>query len=215
MDKSILEKITVNEQSSIRIGGETVLRFDPFRLADAPHDADVIFITHAHYDHFSPDDLVKAERPDTIYVFPASMKEDIVKLGIPEERQVPMNPGEETTVRGVRVKAIPAYNRLKPFHPKGKGWLGYLTEAEGVTYYVAGDTDATAEAKAVQCDIALLPIGGTYTIDASEAAKLADTICPQYVIPTHYGTVVGGTDAVKHFAEKVKKTEVVEKIYFS
>ena len=214
-EKEFLERITVNEQSSIRIGGETVLRFDPFHLKEAAHDADVIFITHAHYDHFSPDDLSKAAKPGTVYVFPASMKEDIAKLGIPDERQISLTPGEETEVRGIGVRAVPAYNRLKPFHPKGKGWLGYLVTVDGTTVYIAGDTDATAEAEAVRCTVCLLPIGGTYTMDAAAAARLADTIRPRFVIPTHYGTVVGGTDAYAHFAEKVRNAEVVEKLIFS
>ena len=209
------DRITVNEQSSIRIAGEKVLRFDPFRIPDAPHDADVIFITHAHYDHFSADDIAKTASPDTVFVFPASMQAEIDGLGIPAERQVPMTAGEEKTVCGVPVTAVPAYNRLKPFHPKGKGWLGYLVTAENTKIYVAGDTDATQEAKKVRCDIAILPIGGTYTMDAPAAAALADCIRPACVIPTHYGTVVGKAEDFRTFSEKLKNTAAVEKLFLS
>ena len=105
------------------------------------------------------------------------------------------------------------YNILKPFHPKAAGWVGYILKINGKRIYIAGDTDATKEAKEVICDIALVPIGGTYTMDAKKAAELVNEINPEVVIPTHYGSIVGKLSDAKVFAANVKDTiKVVEKI---
>lgn len=107
------------------------------------------------------------------------------------------------------VKAIPAYNKLKPFHPKSKNWMGYLLTMDDVTYYVAGDTDITTENRAVKCDVALVPVGGKFTMDYKDAAKLVNEIRPQLAVPTHYGRVAGSSDDGRHFAELVdEKIEV-------
>ena len=196
------EQITVNAQSSIRIGGETVLYFDPFRIGAAVQDADIIFITHAHFDHFSPADIAKLRKPDTVFVAPASMAAELRANGILSP--VLMQPGEKKTVCGIAVEAVPAYNLNKQFHPRKNGWLGYAVTVGGKRIYVAGDTDATPEAAAVSCDTALLPIGGTYTMNAAEAAALADKIQPETVIPTHYGTIVGNVSDGDAFAGMVK-----------
>lgn len=213
MISALLEHITVNEQNSIRVETDgTVLRVDPFHLSAETHDADVILLTHSHYDHFSPEDIARCASDQTVFVYPASMEKEFAALGIPSERCRPMRAGESAVVCSVTVEAVPAYNRFKPFHPKAKGWLGYVLTAQGVRIYAAGDTDRTREAQAVECDIALLPIGGTYTMDAEDAALLADALSPQAVIPTHYGTVVGSPEAFRRFAEAVHSVPVVEKL---
>ena len=198
---ALLDSITVNEQSSIRIGREKVIYFDPFRLPEAPHDADVIFITHAHYDHFSPEDIDRIRKSDTVFLIPASMKSDLSKLGANGSRVVALVPGESKEVCGIPVETVPAYNRTKPFHPKKNGWLGYIITVGGVRIYVAGDTDATEETQGVKCGVALLPIGGTYTMNAKEARELALKLAPSAVIPTHYGTVVGSFSDYDSFAK--------------
>ncbi len=112
-------------------------------------------------------------------------------------------------LKGQMVKAIPAYNKLKPFHPKSKNWMGYLLTMDDVTYYVAGDTDITTENRAVKCDVALVPVGGKFTMDYKDAAKLVNEIRPQLAVPTHYGRVAGSSDDGRHFAELVdEKIEV-------
>ena len=198
-----LARITVNEQSSIRIAGEKTLYFDPFRLTTAPRDADAIFITHAHFDHFSPEDIEKVRRADTVFVVPASMAEQTAALGVPPGLITALLPGGTSVAAGVPVEAVPAYNLRKTFHPKANGWLGYIVETAGVRVYVAGDTDATPEAAAVRCDIALLPIGGKYTMDAKEARALAERLAPAAAVATHYGTVVGAPSDYDTFAKKL------------
>lgn len=182
--------ITINTQSSIRIeSAEAVIRFDPFKITGEPHDADLILITHDHYDHFSPEDIRKVSKPAALLIAPKCMERALAKHGF--SNHMLMSPAEEETVLGIRVEAVASYNILKPFHPKSNGNLGYVITAGGKRIYVAGDTDAVKEAKAVRSDIALVPIGGTYTMNAKDAAALINTIKPQIAIPTHYGSIVG------------------------
>ncbi len=198
---AVLERITVNEQSSIRIEAEKILYIDPFRVKDAPHDADLIFITHAHYDHFSPEDIEKVRKDDTVFVIPASMAADVKGMGVDGTKTVALAPGETTLVMGFPVETVPAYNTNKKFHPKKNGWLGYILTVDGVRVYIAGDTDDTEEARAVKCDIAMLPVGGTYTMTAKEARELAKVLAPKAAIPIHYGTVVGKESDFDTFAK--------------
>ena len=185
-------QITVDTQSSIRIAAEDkVIRFDPFRMQDAPHDTDLILITHAHFDHFSPEDIQKAAKAGTVIVMPKSMRREAA--GLPEEC-VFLRPGEETTVCGFRAEAVPAYNTNKPMHPRRNNWLGYVLTAEGQRVYVTGDTDDIPEGRAVRCELLFLPIGGTYTMDAREAAAFTNAVRPVSVIPTHYGSIVGSPE---------------------
>ena len=194
-------QITVNAQSSIRIGGDQVLYFDPFRITDARKDADIVFITHPHFDHFSPADIARVCKPETVFIAPESMAAELKAAGITEP--VLMKPGESKTISGIAVETVPAYNISKQFHPKQNGWLGYIVTVGGKRIYAAGDTDATKEAAAVQCDIALIPIGGTYTMNPAEAAELVNRMRPQIVIPIHYGTIVGNPGDGAAFAKVV------------
>lgn len=194
-------QITVNAQSSIRIGGDQVLYFDPFRITDARKDADIVFITHPHFDHFSPADIARVCKPETVFIAPESMAAELKAAGITEP--VLMKPGEIKTISGIAVETVPAYNISKQFHPKQNGWLGYIVTVGGKRIYAAGDTDATKEAAAVQCDIALIPIGGTYTMNPAEAAELVNRMRPQIVIPIHYGTIVGNPGDGAAFAKLV------------
>ena len=188
-------KITINEHSSIRIGEDYVIYFDPFNIKGEPKDADLIFITHSHYDHMSEEDMKKVLNDFTFIAVPESCLQDAKKLGkklgFGEDRIAWFKPGDKAEIDEAIVEAIPAYNVGKQFHPKENNWLGYVVEIDGERIYVAGDTDVTPEAEAVKCDVALLPCGGTYTMTASEAAKLANTIKPAVAIPTHYGSIVG------------------------
>ena len=182
--------ISVNTQSSIRIGGSKVLYFDPFKISAEPHDADIIFITHSHYDHLDPQSIGRIIRPDTVLIAPAGMDREIREAS-GNAGFVLMAPGETRDIDGISVRAVPAYNRLKPFHPKRNGWNGYVVTMDGVRYYVAGDTDANSELASVSCDVAMVPIGGVFTMSAKEAAKLVNAIHPLAAIPTHYGSIVG------------------------
>ncbi len=201
--------ITVNTHSSIRIAGSKVLYFDPFQITEDAHDADIIFITHSHYDHLDPKSVSHVSKNDTIFVAPASIQQEMREV-IKEAELILLAPGDSKEVAGVSVQAVPAYNRLKPFHPKKNSWNGYVVTMDGVRYYVAGDTDAIDELLSVSCDVALVPIGGTYTMNAKEAAKFINKIRPQVAIPTHYGTVVGKVEDADVFKKYVDQGIQVE-----
>jgi L-ascorbate metabolism protein UlaG (beta-lactamase superfamily) len=206
------DHISVNTQSSIRIEGSRILYFDPFKIAEKAGDADLIFITHPHFDHFDEAAIANISNEKTVFVAPASMKKEAEKAAGGRQLLV-MKPGEDLMVGEVRIHAVPAYNKLKPFHPKRNGWLGYVVEMDGVTYYAAGDTDAVKELTALSCDIALVPIGGTYTMTAVQAAELVNAIHPVCAIPIHYGDIVGTAKDADVFAEKLdKEIEVVRKL---
>ena len=199
----VLDRITVNTHSSVRI--ETtgrVLYVDPFELPAAPHDADVIFLTHSHFDHYSPQDVAKVLKAETVFVLP----EGIAAEAAPStrgRRVLTVRPGDTGEAAGIPFAAVAAYNPGKPFHPREQGWVGYVLTVENRRVYVAGDTDATPEAAAVRCDVAMLPIGGKYTMDPAEAAALANRIRPQAVIPIHYGSVAGSLRDFDRFAAAV------------
>lgn len=204
-----LSHITVNSQSSIRIEGSEILYFDPFQVQEALHDADIIFITHEHYDHFDPDSIAKVMKENTFLAAPESMKKKVIsESGLKPDRCLFYGPGETHELSSVMIETIPAYNKLKPFHPKGKKWLGYVVEMDHIRYYVAGDTDVNGDIRKVQCDVAMIPIGGHYTMDRKQAAEYIAALKPKAVIPTHYGDIVGqktdGSD-FKHDLEERQK----------
>ena len=203
------KNITVNTQSSIRIAGSKILYFDPFRITDEPHDADIIFITHSHHDHLDPESIDKIAREDTVFAAPSSMGQEMRKV-VGDAELMLMMPGSTKDVFGISIQAVPAYNRLKPFHPKRYGWNGYVVTMDGVRYYVSGDTDAIRELSSITCDVALVPIGGTYTMSAKEAAKLINEIGPSVAIPTHYGSIVGKPEDADTFRKYVDPKIQVE-----
>ena len=127
---------------------------------------------------------------DTKIVVPYGIYEKVSSLGFKDENILEVNPDEEKTVDGVKFETVAAYNVNKKFHPKENGWVGYIIETDGLRYYIAGDTDITEEAKNVKCDIAFVPVGGTYTMNAEEAAELVNVILPKAAIPIHYGSIV-------------------------
>ncbi len=206
--------ISLNAHSSIRFGGDVVLYVDPFHLTEAPHDADVILFTHDHYDHFSPENFAQVAKADTVYVAPGSMREALTAAGIGAAQAVVLEAGEKVEVAGVTIEGVPAYNLNKDFHPNGNGWLGYVLTIEGVRYYVCGDMDDTPEGRAVACDVLLVPIGGTYTMTATEAAAFANAVKPKAVVPTHYGDIVGSPEDADAFEAAVDDgIEVVRKLF--
>ncbi|MBR4470458.1 MAG: MBL fold metallo-hydrolase [Erysipelotrichaceae bacterium] len=198
-------KISINAHSSIRVESDKVIYFDPFQISEESHDADIIFVTHDHFDHFSIEDIKKIEKDDTVYVIPDCMYN---LLG--GENVITVLPGEMTVVEGYETEVIPSYNPDKPFHPIDKGYVGYIVTVEGKRIFVAGDADINEDNMKVKCDIALLPIGGKYTMDYKEAAKLANILKPELVIPTHYGSVAGDKEDGLRFKELVDPEIKVE-----
>ena len=197
----MLEDIEVLYHSCIRMNKEKMIYIDPYRIEKNYNDADMIFITHDHYDHYSEEDIDKVRKNNTIFIVPENLLNKLIKKGINDENIITLDPGDAENIDGIKVEAIHSYNIDKPFHPKENNWLGYVIEIDGVRYYIAGDTDITEENKKIKCDVAFVPVGGTYTMNFSEAAQLINIIKPKIAVPIHYGSVVGtkqdATDFVK------------------
>ena len=199
-------KISINSHASVRLEtAQGVIYFDPFRIKKSPNDADYIFVTHSHFDHFSPDDIKKIVSPDSVLIVPETMYNEVAESGIKFKKVVGLAPCTEETVGEIKVEAIPAYNTNKPMHQKAYGWLGYVVTVEGKRIYVCGDMDATEEGKNVDCDIAFVPVGGTYTMNAEEAAAFVNEMKPQAAIPYHYGSIVGGKNCGEKFKALVNR----------
>ena len=201
----MIEEITINEHSSIRIQGERIIYFDPYQITEESHDADMIFITHDHYDHFDPASVEKVLKEDTIMVIPGSSFDAWSDSGLIVTQVLQMNPGEKIDMGWIVIETLPAYNLRKHFHPRKKNWLGYLVTMEERRIYVAGDTDVTDENRQVRCDIAFVPVGGKYTMNVEQAAELINEIEPELAVPTHYGSVVGNASDGLEFKRAIKE----------
>ncbi len=193
--------------SSIKITEDRVIYIDPFKINKEYHDADYIFFTHSHYDHFSPEDVEKVKKENTVFIITEDIKEKAENL-FGKKNVFVVEPNKSYHVNGLDFKTTYAYNINKAFHPKANKWVGYIIIVNETTYYIAGDTDNIEEIQDIECDEALIPIGGTYTMNYQEAAKLANTIKAKIVIPTHYGSIVGDKEDAIKFKELVKGKEV-------
>ena len=205
-----MESVMINRQSSIRLSGEKTVYFDPWDIKGFAADADVIFITHDHFDHYVKADIQRLMKQGTVVIAPATMAFQVQQETGAQVMAV--EPGKAYTANGVSFTTVASYNMNKDFHPRKAGWCGYVVQWNGQRWYVTGDMDATPEAAAVKCDVLLLPIGGYYTMDYQEAASLTAQIAPAVVIPTHYGDVVGEKNFGEKFAallaEKAPRTHV-------
>ena len=208
----MLEKTEVLCHSSIKITKGSIIYFDTFKIDKEYHDADIIFITHSHYDHYSKEDINKVRKEDTQIVAPLDLLDNLLTLGFTKDSITLVKPNENYTVKGLSFKTIPTYNTNKNFHPKANNWVGYLVTIDNITYYIAGDTDITTENKQVKCDVAFVPVGGTYTMDNKEAAELINEIKPKVAIPIHYGKIIGNISDGQNFAKLINK-EIECKIF--
>lgn len=209
----MIKQIDVLTHSSIRIRADKIIYIDPFQIDGNPKDADVLFITHDHFDHFSPEDIKKVFKNDTTFVIPEPMREVCEPLLAKGNELICVKPGQKINVAGIEIETIAAYNMNKEFHLKENGWVGYILNLNGIRCYVAGDTDITEENKKVNCDIAMIPIGGTYTIDAEEAAEFINGIKPEIAIPIHYGNIVGKLEDADVFKSLVDSSiQVITKL---
>jgi len=173
--------------------GSDVIYIDPWKLKNTPHDANIVLVSHSHYDHYSAEDIAKVSGMTTKLIASGDV---IQQQG---QGQV-LKPGQSIDVNGIKITGVPAYNLTKKFHPKSNNWLGFVIEIAGKRIYYAGDTDATDEMKALKnIDLALLPAGGTYTMNSIEAADATKYFKPKQAIPYHWGDIVGSQADADNF----------------
>lgn len=201
---------------------DQVIAIDPYNLSDKIKKADLILITHTHYDHCSIKDIEKLSKEGTTIIIPADAQSKITK--IENVNMEIIETGDEIKWNSIKVEAVPAYNIDKEFHPKNEGWLGYIIKFDKTIIYHSGDTDKIPEmsrltgyGKHGNNFIALLPVSGNYVMDSDEAAEVASLLSPHLCIPMHYGAGVAGTpEDAKNFVEKCRqlglKAEILEKI---
>jgi L-ascorbate metabolism protein UlaG (beta-lactamase superfamily) len=183
--------------SSMKVWTEDVVIYvDPRIFTDSPHDATAVLITHSHSDHYSRTHIIRASNDNTVFIAPP----DVVQMYGSGQTIAP-----EQTIQldGFSVTGVAAYNTNKPNHPKSNNWVGYIIELEGKRIYVAGDTDLTDEMKTLEdINVAILPVGGTYTMNATEAAEATHYINPELAIPYHWGSNIGRLSDAETFAEQ-------------
>jgi L-ascorbate metabolism protein UlaG (beta-lactamase superfamily) len=200
---SLLTGIRWIVHASFLIEDEKVIYIDPFsipdKLAETLPKADIILITHDHSDHFSPKDIAKIIQASTSVVSIEAVVDEL-----PEEitDSHVVTPGDTLTIQGIAIEAVPSYNIDKKFHPRDKGYVGFLVHLDGRTIYHAGDTDLIPEMKSLEVDIALLPAGGRFTMNEEEAAEAANLIRPKIAIPMHWGSIVGTRETAARFVER-------------
>lgn len=205
-------KITWLRHASVMIEhNNKIIYIDPYEIPEG-EKANLILITHEHFDHCDPDSINKLADESTTIVAPA----DCLKKINDKYKKIPIKPFEKKEIGDVKIETIPAYNfhRFRkpgiPFHPKENNWVGYVVEINSTRIYHAGDTDLIPEMNQLKnIDVALLPIGGTFTMDVREASELANMIKPKYVVPIHYNTWPEIVANVRDFENLVKESEVV------
>lgn len=201
----LLNKIKWLGHAGFKIETDKIIYIDPYEIK-SQDKADLILITHEHYDHCSPEDIMKIIKDDTVIVTITSSAEKLtgnIKI---------IKPDEELNIYGIKIKAVPSYNINKQFHPRATNKVGFLITIGKETVYHAGDTDLIPEMKEIKADIALLPVSGTYVMNPEEACKAAEIIKPEYVIPMHYGSIVGSKKDADRFQKLYSGKTVIKEI---
>lgn len=204
--------------SGFMIQNSSIIYIDPFNIKDNSEKADFILITHSHYDHCSVADIKKIIKEGTRILITADCQSKITRFNIPIKIEI-VEPGQEFIFGNVRISAVPAYNINKTFHPKEESWVGYLIKMNGLLIYHAGDTDVIPEMQKLtgyknsnNKFIALLPIGGRFTMDAEEALEAAKIIKPSLAIPMHYGSIIGDNKDAEEFLRLCKEENIDSKV---
>lgn len=196
-------KYEVIHHASIKFTGNKIIYFDPYKIEDELHDADYIFITHDHYDHYDLDSINNIRKETTKIILPKCLKK--------EDNYLVVEPDKEYEVDGIKFNTISSYNTNKSFHPREKEYVGYNILLDDKYYYIMGDTDRTPEAENVKTDVCFVPIGGVYTMTVDEAVNYINDIKPSKAIPIHYGLIVGEKNLGNIFKENVK--DVIVEIF--
>lgn len=199
--------IQVFNQASIKLTGSKIIYFDPYSLVEEKHDANIIFITHDHYDHYEESSIIKAMNENTILVVPMILQEQASTL---TNNLLVVEPSKTYTIDDITVETIASYNNNAPYHPKSKNYVGYNLTIDNTKYYIMGDTDQTEETNNVITDICFVPIGGTYTMSTEEAVDYINYIKPKKAIPIHYGSIVGDISLGEEFKNKINNEIEVE-----
>ncbi len=202
-EKNIMDGITLNYHASIRVEKNgKVIYFDPFKIENTSNDADYVFITHSHYDHYSESDIKKVMKDGTKFIVTSDLENKVTNLGIYKDNVTVVYPNENHTVDDIKFDTIPSYNTNKTYHKKSYNWVGYNVDIDGVKYYVVGDSDVTDEFKSVNCDVIFVPVGGTYTMTDNEAAEAVNEMKLKYAVPIHYGEA-GSIANAENFVSKL------------
>ena len=197
MIEEMAQKIVWLGHDGFRIDVEKTIYIDPYEISPGPK-ADLILVSHEHFDHCSPEDVSKIQGEGTVIITEKTSAEKLtgdVRI---------IAPGESMSLGEIKIEALPSYNRDKDFHPKQKACLGFIVEVNGVRIYHAGDTDFIPEMKDLKVDIALLPVSGTYVMTAEQAVEAALAIQPKLAIPMHYGAIVGDDKDALAFKESLE-----------
>lgn len=193
-----MTNINLFKHNSIKLLGNINIYIDPYEIDDKYNDADIIFITHNHYDHFSIKDILKIKNENTIIVSTKDTYDELIKY-FDSNKIIIVNPNNSYDILDISFETVRAYNINKSFHPIDNDWVGYIINIDNTKYYIMGDTDINDDVLKVKCDVLFIPIGGTYTMNYKEAASYTNTINPKIVIPTHYGLIVGDAKLGQEF----------------
>ncbi len=193
-------QIEVLNHASIKITSDKIYYFDPYKIDKKMSDADYIFITHDHYDHFDYSSIKNVINESTMLIVPACLEEKVKEI---TNNYTIVYPSCNYEIATLHFDTVPSYNIGKSFHLKEMNYIGYIVNIKNNKVYVMGDTDVIDEIKDISCDICFVPIGGTYTMNYKEASNYINMIKPKEVIPIHYGSIVGNKDLGLKFSELV------------